>query len=114
MSSRPGFRLELYDILQSILSIDGDVSELSDHEARILKVIFNMCRLLHMPVPVVHREGIKLPKINTPMFDGDIKGLAKVLRTIQYSSQFKNPTHWYREASLSKAGAEGSPSPERH
>ena len=30
-----GFKLELYDISRSILSMDGDVSKLSDHEARI-------------------------------------------------------------------------------
>ena len=38
-----GFKLELYDISRSILSMDGDVSELSDHEARISKAIFDIC-----------------------------------------------------------------------
>ena len=56
--------------------MDGDVFELSDHEAMISKAIFyvypKIRRLLHMPVPVVHREGKKLPKIDVPTFDGDI------------------------------------------
>ena len=51
-----GFKLELYDISRSILSIDGDVSELSDHEAMISKAIFGIClkirQLLHTLVPV--------------------------------------------------------------
>ena len=56
--------------------MDGDVSKLSDHEATVSKVIFDVGlkirRLLHTPVPVVHRDGIKLPKIDVPTFDGDI------------------------------------------
>ena len=53
-----------------------DVSELTDHETAISKANFNTClqirRLLHSPIPVVHREGIKLLKIDVPTFDGDI------------------------------------------
>ena len=52
-----GFKLELYDISRGILSMDGDVSELSDHEARLSKAIFDVClqirRLLHTPVPLL-------------------------------------------------------------
>ena len=71
-----GFKLELYDISRGILSMDGDVSELSDYEARLSKAIFDVClrirRLLHIPVPVAQRDGIKLPKIDVPTFDGDM------------------------------------------
>ena len=71
-----GFKLELYDISWTILSLDGDVFDLADHKAKISKAIFDVClkvrRLLHTPVQVVHREGIKLPKIDVPTFDGDI------------------------------------------
>ena len=71
-----GFKLELYDISRSVLSMDGDVSELSEHEARISKAIFDVClhirRQVHTPVAVVPREGIKLPKIDVPTFDRDI------------------------------------------
>ena len=71
-----GFKLKLYDISRSILSMDGDASDLSDHEAMISEAIFDVClnirQLLHTPVPVVHREGIKLPKIDVPTFDRDI------------------------------------------
>ena len=70
------FKLELYDISLSIQSMKGDVSELLDHEARVSKEIFDVClkirRLLHMPVPVANREGIKLPKINVATFNGDM------------------------------------------
>ena len=56
--------------------MDADVSDLSDHEARISKSIFGMFlqirQLLHPPIPVVHSECIKLPKIDVPMFNGDI------------------------------------------
>ena len=38
-----GFKLKLYDMSQSILSMDGDVFELLDHEARISKAIFGVC-----------------------------------------------------------------------
>ena len=71
-----GFKLEQYDISRSILSMDGDVSRLSDCAATVSKAIFDVGlrirRLLHAPVAVVHREGIKLPKIDVPTFDGDI------------------------------------------
>ena len=47
---------------------------LSDYEARLSKVKFDICltihQLLHTPIPVVHREGIKLHKIDVPIFDG--------------------------------------------
>ena len=70
------FKMELYDISRNVLSMDGDVSELSDHETRISKVIFDICqqirRLPHTLVPVVHIKGIELHKIDVPMFDGDI------------------------------------------
>ena len=63
-----GFKLELYNILQSILSIDGDISDLLNHETMISKMILDVClkkrRLHHTPVFVVHREGVKLPKID--------------------------------------------------
>ena len=36
-----GLKLELYDISRSILSMEGDVSELSDHEARVYKTIMH-------------------------------------------------------------------------
>ena len=53
-----------------------NVSMLSDYEAWIWKAIFDIClkihQLLHTPVPVVHKEGIKLPKIDMPTFNGDI------------------------------------------
>ena len=71
-----GFKLELYDISRSILFMDGDVSELSDHEARISNAIFDVylkiCWLFHTPVPAAHSDGIKLPKINVPTFGGDM------------------------------------------
>ena len=71
-----GFKLNLYHISQSILSMDGNVSELSDHKARIKNVIFDVCfkvrRLLHTLIPVVRREGIKLPKINVQASNEDI------------------------------------------
>ena len=71
-----GFKLELYDISRSILSMHGEVSDLSDHEARLSETIFDVClkirQLLHTPIPVVHREGIKRPKIDMPMFNEDI------------------------------------------
>ena len=71
-----GFNLELYNISRSILSMDGDISKLSDYEATVSKVIFDLGlkirRLLHTPVSVVHSEGVKLPKIDVPTFDGDI------------------------------------------
>ena len=38
-----GFKLELYDISHSILFMKGDVTELTDHEASISKVIFDTC-----------------------------------------------------------------------
>ena len=80
-------KLELYDNSRSILSMEGDVSELSDHEARVSKAIFNVClkirRLLHMPVPVDHRDGIKLPKIDVPTFDGGHHELANVLGAVR-------------------------------
>ena len=38
----------------------------------ILDVYLKICLLLHMPVPIVHREGIKLPKIYLPTFDSDV------------------------------------------
>ena len=73
---RNGFKLELYDISRSILSVDRDVSELSDYEARISKAVFDVClkirRLLHTAVVAAHRDGIKLPKIDVPTFDGDM------------------------------------------
>ena len=56
--------------------MDGDASKLLDHKAMISKVIFNLClkicRLLHTCVPMVYREGIKLPKIDVPTFIWDI------------------------------------------
>ena len=40
------------------------------------KEIFDVClkirRLLHTPVRVAHKDGIKLPKIDVPTFDGDM------------------------------------------
>ena len=42
----------------------------------ISKAIFDTClqmhRSLQMPAPVVPKEGIKLPKIDVPTFNGDI------------------------------------------
>ena len=71
-----GFKLELYNISLSILSMEGDVSGLSDHEARVSKAIFDVClkihRLLHTPVPAAHSDGIKLSKIDLPTFTGDL------------------------------------------
>ena len=71
-----GFKVELYDISWSILLMQGDVSELSDHKALESKAMFDIClkicRLHYTPVPVAHREGIKLPKINVQTFNGDI------------------------------------------
>ena len=73
-----GFKLEPYNILRSILSIEGNVYELLDQEAQMSKVIFDVhvClkirRLLHMSVPVAHMEGIKHPKINEPSFERDM------------------------------------------
>ena len=59
----------------SIQSLDGDVSELNDHEASISQTIFDrclqICRSLHMPAPVVPGRGIKLPKMDVPTFDGN-------------------------------------------
>ena len=56
--------------------MDDDVSELLDQEARISKAIFDVClkicRLLHMPIPIVNREDIKLPKNDVLTFDSDI------------------------------------------
>ena len=71
-----GFKLELYNISHNILFIKGNVTELTGHEASISKIIFDTClqirQLLHSPAPIIHRKGIKLPKIDVPMFDGDI------------------------------------------
>ena len=90
-----GFKLELYDISRSILSMDGDVSELSDHEARLSKAIVDVClqisRLFHIPVPVVHREGIKLLKIDMPTFDGDIMNWRRFWE--QYEVSIHSRTH---------------------
>ena len=112
--------MEQYDIPCSILSMDGDISELLDHEARISKVIFDVClkirQLLHRPIPVVHREGIRLPKIDVPMFYGDIMDWRR------FWEQYEIPVHSRtnsliqrsREASLSVAVAEGRLSPAHH
>ena len=55
-----GFKLKVFDISCSILSLDGDVSELTDYEASISQLIFDMClqirRLLCTPAPVIPRE----------------------------------------------------------
>ena len=71
-----GFKLKLYDISRSILSMEGDVSEFSDHEVRVSKAVFDVFLkihwLLHTPAPVAHREGIKLPRIDMPTFDEDM------------------------------------------
>ena len=52
------FRLELFDAYQSILVLDGDVSDLADQEATLQQVMFDsclkICRLLQVPAPVVH------------------------------------------------------------
>ena len=38
-----GVKLEVFDVSCSILSLDGDVSELIDYEASILQTVFNIC-----------------------------------------------------------------------
>ena len=71
-----GFKFELFYVSRRIISLDGDTTELTEHEASLFQVIFNtrlrICRLLQTPPPPVHREGIKLPKIDVPKFDGGI------------------------------------------
>ena len=71
-----GFKLEVLDVSCSMLSLAGDVLELKDHEACFSQVIFDtclqICRSLHIPAPVIRREGIKLPKIDVPTFDENI------------------------------------------
>lgn len=58
------------------MSHNENTSSLTEHEANLLQVIFNtrwqIHRLLQTPAPVVHKEGIKLPKINVPTFDRGI------------------------------------------
>ena len=69
-----GFKLEVFDITRSMLSLAGDVSELSEYETRISKSIFNTClqirRSLQIPASIAPAEGIKLSKIDVPTCPG--------------------------------------------
>ena len=71
-----GFKFELFNVSSSIISLDRDVTEVAEQEMKLSQVIFDTClwmrRLLQSPPPLMHGEGIKLPKIDVPKFDGDI------------------------------------------
>ena len=66
----------MLDVSCSVLSIDGDTTSLTKHEARLSQVIFDtrlqIRWLLQAPAPAVHIEVIKLLKINVPTFVKDI------------------------------------------
>ena len=110
-----GFKLELYDISWSLLTMDGDVSKLLDHEAMISRAIFDVClkirQLLHTPIHIVHRAPTQDWRANIYW---EHNGLAKVLRAVWDFSPFQNSAHWHWEASLSAAVTEGRPSPACH
>ena len=70
------FKVELFDTLRSIISLDGDATEVTEQETKLSQVILDtrlrIHRVLQSPPPPVHGEGIKLLKIDVPKFDGEI------------------------------------------
>ena len=69
-------RMELMDVSRQIASIDDDTSELDDMESTISKAIFRTSlqvrRQLQSLPPTLPKDGIKLPKIDVPTFDGNV------------------------------------------
>ena len=69
-------KMELIDISHQIASIDEDTSDLEHLEKRISKTIFRTSlqarrQLQYLP-PVIRKDGIKLPKLDIPTFDGNV------------------------------------------
>ena len=111
-----GFRLEVFDVTRSILSLDGDVSELSESEASISKIIFDTSlqirRSLQMPVSIAPTEGIKLPKIDVPTFNGDIMNWRNFWE--QYEVSIHSRTHLSDPEKLTYLRQSLKDSPARH
>ena len=70
-----GFKLELFNAFRSIQLLHWDVSSLTNLEVNCSQVIFDtclqICRLVHMPAPVIHKVDIKIPKTAIPLFDSN-------------------------------------------
>ena len=54
-SNNNGFKLEFYDL-----------------SCTVFEIYLHICQLLYAPTSVIHREAIKLPKIEVLTFDRDI------------------------------------------
>ena len=74
-----GIKVELEDIAQATLSLKDDEGSLEQHstlEKALYDLDLKIKRLLYAckssPSAPEHTAGVKLPKINVPMFDGSI------------------------------------------
>ena len=89
-----GYKSELSSVSRDILSIEG-TDELAEKESELSKILFDACvsvkRLLrHKPQhTLVHGEegGVKLPKLDVPVFDGNI------VNWIPFWEQFRISVH---------------------
>ena len=70
------FKLEVFDISCSNLSINDNTTDLSNHESKFSQAIFDTClhirKLISTPAPAIQGDGIKLPKIEARTYDGNM------------------------------------------